>query len=56
MGRMWTAGSGGVQLQLKEMWQATDPCRRVAGGTYTITLWMLGVDAILCVELRWEPC
>ena len=56
MGRMWAAGSGGVQLQLKEMWQAVDPCRRVAGTTHTIKLFVPGVETILCVVLRWESC
>lgn len=56
MGRVWTAGSGGVQLQLKEVWQAADPCQKVAGATYTIKLWVPGVETMICVELRWESC
>lgn len=40
MGRMRTAGSGGVQLQLKEMWQAADRCRSVVGGTHPTALWI----------------
>jgi len=53
-GPTWAAGSGGVQLLLKEVWQPAEHCERVIGGIYTINLWVSGVETILCVELRWE--